>query len=155
MALLSITLYRFMSVFGLTFILNRFRKERIPYKDQLVMSLSGLRGAIAFSLTTLVPPNLLPHIHQMLSTCIAIILFTSFIQGIKVLNNRNYNCFIGGSIGPLVEWLKIKGDPPSAKIDEDKYADDDENDAPLMQISGSDGVSDNQSSNFVNERTNM
>ena len=70
-----------MSVFGLTFILNRVRKTKIPYKDQLVMSLSGLRGGIAFSLTKLVPHHLLPHIHQMLTTCIAIILFTSFVQG--------------------------------------------------------------------------
>jgi len=45
------------------------------------MSLSGLRGGIAFSLTKLVGPELLPHIHQMLTTCIAIILFTSFVQG--------------------------------------------------------------------------
>ena len=39
------------------------------------------RGGIAFSLTKLVPPRLLPQIHQMLSACIAVILFTSFVQG--------------------------------------------------------------------------
>lgn len=92
--LLAVTVYRFVSVFGLTWILNYYRKEKIPYNDQLVMALSGLRGGIAFSLTKLVPVILLPHIHQMLSTCIAIILFTSFVQG--------------GSIGPLVEYLNIK-----------------------------------------------
>lgn len=102
MTLLSITVYRFMSVFGLTFILNRVRKTKIPYKDQLVMSLSGLRGGIAFSLTKLVPHHLLPHIHQMLTTCIAIILFTSFVQG--------------GSIGPLVEWLGVKTDDDDDEI---------------------------------------
>ena len=75
-----------MSVYGLTFILNRFRSEPIPYNDQFIMSISGLRGGIAFSLTKLVPPHLLPHIHQMLSTCIAIILFTSFVQGFWFLN---------------------------------------------------------------------
>merc|ERR1711920_923341 len=58
----------------------------------------GLRGGIAFSLTKLVPPNLLPQIHQMLSACIAVILFTSFVQG--------------ASIGPLVDWLKIKKAEP-------------------------------------------
>ncbi|CBY19353.1 unnamed protein product [Oikopleura dioica] len=94
--LISVTVYRFMSVYGLTWILNQFRAKPIPYNDQFVMSLSGLRGGIAFSLTKVVPPHLLPHIHQMLTTCIGIIFFTSFVQG--------------GSIGPLVEYLKIKND---------------------------------------------
>ena len=79
--LFAVTIYRFMSVYGLTFILNKVRKDKIPLKDQFIMSISGLRGGIAFSLTKLVPVHLLPHIHQMLSTCIAIILWTSFIQG--------------------------------------------------------------------------
>ena len=70
-----------MSVYGLTWILNQFRVKPIPYNDQFVMSLSGLRGGIAFSLTKVVPPHLLPHIHQMLTTCIGIIFFTSFVQG--------------------------------------------------------------------------
>lgn len=99
--LFFMTLYRFMSVYGLTWIINRFRKEPIPYNDQFIMSLSGLRGGIAFSLTKLVPPRLLPQIHQMLSACIAVILFTSFVQG--------------AAIGPLVDWLKIK-----TKADEDR-----------------------------------
>ena len=106
--LFFMTVYRFMSVYGLTWIINRFRKVPIPYNDQFIMSLSGLRegstenvtvayykelrfieskrGGIAFSLTKLVPPRLLPQIHQMLSACIAVILFTSFVQGFLFKN---------------------------------------------------------------------
>jgi len=108
--LIAVTVYRFMSVYGLTWILNQFRVKPIPYNDQFVMSLSGLRGGIAFSLTKVVPPHLLPHIHQMLTTCIGIIFFTSFVQG--------------GSIGPLVEYLKIKSD--DNHFDQPHLLDDDE-----------------------------
>ena len=41
--LFFMTVYRFMSVYGLTWIINRFRKVPIPYNDQFIMSLSGLR----------------------------------------------------------------------------------------------------------------
>ena len=100
--------YRFMSVYGLTWIINRFREEPIPYNDQFIMSLSGLRwvqvhinfsrkynfrGGIAFSLTKLVPTRLLPQIHQMLSTCIAVILFTSFVQGKSVKRAKTWCYF--------------------------------------------------------------
>ena len=42
--LFFMTVYRFMSVYGLTWIINRFRKVPIPYNDQFIMSLSGLRN---------------------------------------------------------------------------------------------------------------
>ena len=75
------------------------------------------RGGIAFSLTKLVPPRLLPQIHQMLSACIAVILFTSFVQGLYFKNFPFTFLFflLGAAIGPLVDWLKIK-----TKADEDR-----------------------------------
>jgi len=92
--LLSITVFRFLSVFLLTFILNFTRKKPIGIKDQLIIAVSGLRGGIAFSLTKLVTPNVIPQIDTFMSTTIAIILFTSFLQG--------------GAISFLVDSLKIE-----------------------------------------------
>jgi len=84
--LIFMTVYRFIAIFGLTFIINKFRKKPIPYKDQLVMSISGLRGGIAFSLTKLLGySGKVDQIHHMLSTCIAVILFTSFVPEFKVV----------------------------------------------------------------------
>jgi len=92
--LLFITLYRFISVYGLTFILNRIRLEPIGKVDQFVMAYGGLRGGIAFSLTKLTSIQLVPQINAMLCSCLVVIFFTSFVQG--------------ASIGPIVEWLKVK-----------------------------------------------
>ena len=45
-----ITLYRIISVYGLTAILNQYRIEKITKTDQFVMAYGGLRGGIAFAL---------------------------------------------------------------------------------------------------------
>ena len=93
--LVFIIVYRFIAIFGLTFLINKFRKKPIPYNDQILMSISGLRGGIAFSLTKLLGySGKIEQIHHMLSTCIAIVMFTSFIQG--------------GLISYAVKWLKIE-----------------------------------------------
>ena len=60
----------------------------------MIIAVSGLRGGIAFSLTKLVTPNVIPQIDTFMSTTIAIILFTSFLQG--------------GAISFLVDSLKIE-----------------------------------------------
>ena len=99
--LFFIILYRCVATFGLTYVINKLRKEPIPLNDQVLMALSGLRGkfsfkrkshllilqwsfsgGIAFSLTKLLTyDGRVEHIHHMLTTCVAIIMFTSFIQG--------------------------------------------------------------------------
>ena len=71
------------------------RKDKICYNDQMMIAMSGLRGGIAFSLTKMLTHTAeIPHIHKFLSTCIAIIMFTSIIQG--------------GAIQYLVKFLGIK-----------------------------------------------
>ena len=60
--LLFITLFRFISVYGLTFILNKVRLEPIGKVDQFVMAYGGLRGGIAFSLTKLTSIQLVPQV---------------------------------------------------------------------------------------------
>ena len=92
--LFFISIYRVISVYGLTFLLNRVRLEPIGYVDQFVMAYGGLRGGIAFSLAKLTNMNLVPQVKAMLCSCLVVIFFTSFIQG--------------ATIGPIVEWLHVE-----------------------------------------------
>ena len=68
--LLFITLFRFISVYGLTFILNKVRLEPIGKVDQFVMAYGGLRGGIAFSLTKLTSIQLVPQVKGCLMSVI-------------------------------------------------------------------------------------
>lgn len=63
-------------------ILNRFRKVKFSFVDQFVLSYGGLRGAIAFGLA--VSMNEAIGAKQMfVTTCIAVIFFTVFVQVVK------------------------------------------------------------------------
>lgn len=90
--LCSIT--RCIGVFGLTYIINMRRLKKITYKEQFIMAYGGLRGAVGFSLVTILPED---DQHQLkdifLTTTLVMILFTVFVQG--------------GSIKFLVSKLKI------------------------------------------------
>lgn len=58
------------------------------------MSYGGLRGAVAFALVLLIDPKIVPLQPMFMTTTIAVIYFTVFIQGI--------------SIKPLVKILNVK-----------------------------------------------
>ena len=88
------TLFRFVSVYSLSYLLNRSRIEPIRKVDQLIMAYGGLRGGIAFSLTKVTSKELVPNIETMLCSCFIVIFFTSFIQG--------------ATIHPIVQWLHVK-----------------------------------------------
>lgn len=78
--IIFITIYRVISVYSLTFILNIGRLDRISYVDQFVMAYGGLRGGIAFSLCKLMCMQLVPSIQNMLCATIIAVFFTSFVQ---------------------------------------------------------------------------
>lgn len=59
-----------------------------------MISYGGLRGAVAFALVLLIEPELVPEQPMFVTTTIAVIYFTVFLQGI--------------TIRPLVELLKVK-----------------------------------------------
>lgn len=58
------------------------------------MSYGGLRGAVAFALVLLIDPYKVKQTPLFVTTTIAVVYFTVFIQGI--------------TIKPLVEFLKVK-----------------------------------------------
>ena len=61
--LFFVTVYRIISVYGLTWVVNRVRLEPIGYVDQFVMAYGGLRGGIAFSLAKLTSLNQVPQVN--------------------------------------------------------------------------------------------
>lgn len=87
--------YRFMTVFGLTYIVNMLgRVKKINLEEQFIMAYGGLRGAVAFSLVIMLSACKFPNYETFVTTTLVIVLFTVFIQG--------------ASVKPLVNLLKIR-----------------------------------------------
>lgn len=88
-------IYRFGSVFLLTYIANSFERVRpINMEEQFIMAYGGLRGAVAFSLVIMLEEDDVPNKQLFVTATLFIILFTVCIQG--------------GTIKPLVSLLKIR-----------------------------------------------
>ena len=97
-ALLFCTIFRPLFTIFLTWLLNFKRTRKMSWKDQFIMSFSGLRGGIAFSLmalTSAIKDSINEEAkHTFLLTTIFIVFFTSFVQG--------------STCGPLVNFFKIE-----------------------------------------------
>ena len=91
---------RFITIYGLSFVINMMRKNIHPicYKEQFIMAYGGLRGAVGFSLVSMVKQEHVPAAQMFLTTTLAVIIFTVFLQG--------------STIKLFVNWLHIdkKGD---------------------------------------------
>ncbi|XP_061597214.1 sodium/hydrogen exchanger 3-like [Cololabis saira] len=94
LTLLFIFVYRFIGVFFLTWILNRFRLVPLEIIDQVIMSYGGLRGAVAYGLATMLDENKIKEKNLMVCTSLIVVYFTVILQGI--------------TMKPLVTWLKVK-----------------------------------------------
>ncbi|CAO1387646.1 unnamed protein product [Diamesa hyperborea] len=86
--------FRTIGVIILTAMANKFRIHKLSNVDQFVMSYGGLRGAVAFALVLLINPEHVPLQPMFVTTTIAVIYFTVFLQGI--------------TIKPLVKILNVK-----------------------------------------------
>lgn len=94
LTILFCTVFRALGVILLTYIANRFRIHKLSNVDQFVMSYGGLRGAVAFALVLLIDPLHVKAQPIFVTTTIAVIYFTVFLQGM--------------TIKPLVELLNVK-----------------------------------------------
>ncbi|CAN9503547.1 unnamed protein product [Ophioblennius macclurei] len=94
LTLLFVLVYRFIGVFFLTWILNKFRLVPLEFIDQVIMSYGGLRGAVAYGLATMLDENKIKEKNLMVSTTLIVVYFTVIVQGI--------------TMKPLVTWLKVK-----------------------------------------------
>ncbi|XP_015109560.1 probable Na(+)/H(+) antiporter nhx-9 isoform X1 [Diachasma alloeum] len=94
MTIFFCSVYRILGVLLLTAVANRFRLHKLDKVEKFVMSYGGLRGAVAFALVLLIDPNHVQLQPMFVTTTIAVIYFTVFIQGI--------------TIKPLVRILNVK-----------------------------------------------
>ncbi|XP_061737477.1 sodium/hydrogen exchanger 3-like [Nerophis ophidion] len=94
LTLIFIFVYRFIGVFFLTWIMNKFRLVHLEVIDQIIMSYGGLRGAIAYGLAVMLDDNKIGEKKLMISTTLIVVYFTVIIQGL--------------TLKPLVTWLKVK-----------------------------------------------
>ena len=61
-------------------IANHYRLQKLGAVDQFVMMYGGLRGAVAFALVLLIDVNVVPHAHMFVTTTIAVVYWTVFVQ---------------------------------------------------------------------------
>uniref|UniRef100_A0A4W5NNE0 Sodium/hydrogen exchanger n=1 Tax=Hucho hucho TaxID=62062 RepID=A0A4W5NNE0_9TELE len=94
LTLLFIFVFRFIGVFLLTWILNKYRLVPLEFIDQVVMSYGGLRGAVAYGLVAMLDEKKFKEKNLMVSTTLIVVYFTVMLQGI--------------TMKPLVTWLKVK-----------------------------------------------
>nr|XP_057902589.1 sodium/hydrogen exchanger 3-like isoform X2 [Doryrhamphus excisus] len=91
--LVSIFVYRFIGIFFLTWIMNKFRLIHLEVIDQIIMSYGGLRGAVAYGLVMMLDDKINEK-NLMVSTTLIVVYVTVIVQGL--------------TLKPLVTWLKVK-----------------------------------------------
>ncbi|XP_053606125.1 sodium/hydrogen exchanger 3 isoform X7 [Plodia interpunctella] len=88
------SIFRIIGVYIFSAVANKFRLHKLNKVEKFVMSYGGLRGAVAFALVLLIDPEVVKLQPMFVTTTIAVIYFTVFIQGI--------------TIKPLVKILNVK-----------------------------------------------
>lgn len=78
------SIYRGLGVIIFTGIANKFRLHKIDKVEQFIMAYGGLRGAVAFALVLIISEDVIPTKNMMVTTVIAVIYFTVFVQGMTI-----------------------------------------------------------------------
>ena len=68
----------------LAFIANRYRIKKLNWTEQLIMMYGGLRGGVAFALVLLIEEEFAPHAKMFVTTTLAMVYWTVFVQGITM-----------------------------------------------------------------------
>ena len=104
---------RFLTIYGLVWICNRYRVKQINLQEQFIMAYGGLRGAVGFSLVEMISDDVVPK-SIFVNTTLVIVMFTIFIQVSLDIFYRVYDVSIlfifsnqGGTIKYLVDLLNI------------------------------------------------
>ena len=83
-------MFRCLGVLLLCGIANQYRLQKLGAVDQFVMMYGGLRGAVAFALVLLIDSNVVPHAHMFVTTTIAMVYWTVFVQVKAIKVNHKY-----------------------------------------------------------------
>jgi len=111
-AILFCLLARIFNTFPISAVSNMFRREKIPFRMQIIIWFSGLRGAIAFALSQTMPGE---HKGTYETTTLGVVFFTTIVCGgltetmLKCMNMRT-----GG-------FETIPSSSPRAVPDDEQY----------------------------------
>ena len=70
---------RFIAVYGLVWVVNKYRVKKINLQEQFIMAYGGLRGAVGFSLVKMVKCTVEPR-NMFITTTLIVVMFTIFLQ---------------------------------------------------------------------------
>uniref|UniRef100_A0A7S2ZKC0 Sodium/hydrogen exchanger n=2 Tax=Rhodosorus marinus TaxID=101924 RepID=A0A7S2ZKC0_9RHOD len=113
-SILLVLISRATNIYPLSFVINRYRRgEKISQKTQFIMWFSGLRGAIAFALSLNFPGGNEETRRVVISSTLAIILFTIIVLG-------------GGTLS-ILQLLRVEGatainlSTAASRVDVDRF----------------------------------
>eukprot|EP00871_Galdieria_phlegrea_P005412 jgi/Galph1/5872/GphlegSOOS_G4524.1 len=110
----SIDYCRAFNIFPLSWLLNRYRMDKISLKNQFIMWFSGLRGAIAFALSLNFPDEegSSDVRKAIISTTLSIVLFTVIV--------------LGGGTMPVLRLLGVEGADAESDVVHSRFIDNEE-----------------------------
>jgi len=92
--ILACIICRVLGVLLLSYVANRYRIKKLNWTEQFIMMYGGLRGGVAFALVLLISEEIAPHAKMFVTTTLAMVYWTVFVQGI--------------TIKPMVLYFKVK-----------------------------------------------